>query len=945
MIGSQVVGTAVAYLDLDTSKFTTALGTAMAQLKTAADSSQDLGTRIGAVGSSMQTVGSQMTRTFTLPIAGAMTIAAKKTMDFEEALSKTQSLAQSGMKDVDAEMAQLKEKAMELGGSTKFTSKEVADAFGYMALAGWKTEDMLAGIDGVLDLAASSGMELATASDIVTDYLSAFGKTAKDTTTMVDMMAYAQANTNTTTEMLGDAFGNSAALMHTAGQEMDTTIALLGAMANEGLKGSQAGTALSATMRDIYQKMYKVEDAAFATQLAESGLTSVTGNMNDLLGKQVIEIGNVLVPVSDLNGNFRDMIDIVGDVEKATNGMATAEKTAALSTTFTSRSIKGMSILLTEGTDYLREFRTELDNSSGTAKEISEVMLDNLAGAITKLKSALDNFLIMVGERLTPYIRKFAEWLTKVTEKISAMSDEEFDNMVKIALWIAALGPLLSIFGKLITVIGGIITIVSKIGPAFTTMTTIVKTSFTTIGSVVQGVIGFITQFITKITGITAVIAGIVMAAKSFFDMWQNGFSAAKEAVMLLGIALTAIGAILLGAPAAVAGVVAAIVAVVATLVIVIKEHWNEIVAFFKKTGENIKKSWDETCEKIKDKFEETKQKIKDKVEEMKKNISEKFEEIKKDISDKVEQIKKNTSEKFEEMKESVKQKVEEMKESIKNALHELKENIANRMREIKDDVTAKIEEIKTKVKDEIQRIRDNVVEKMHELTENVKSKLEEIKNSAHEKIELIRQTAINKMEEIRSNVFSKIEEIRNNLISKLSEIKTNTENNLNELKANVFSKLEEVKNNVHNALETMVNILSSFWQKFKNIGGDLIRGFWDGMVEVFTGLWNWVTDKFGSLLDWVRGVWNDISSFGQSVGSWFNGSHAGGLDYVPFDGYIAQLHKGERVLTKNENEEYSKGESNKHSGGDTYNFYNVKDDPYEYARQMKRTKRELAYV
>ena len=325
----QVVGTAVAYLDLDTTKFNTGLQTAWQQMQSIGDESLTMDQKFTAAGQSMKTAGSTLTKNVTLPIAAAFGYATKKTMDFEESMSNVKALAQSGMKDVEKETEQLKQKAMELGGSTKFTSKEVADAFGYMALAGWKTEDMLYGISGVLDLAASSDMDLAKASDLVTDYLSAFGMQAQDSAKMADMLSYAQANTNTTTEMLGDAFGNSAALMHTAGQEMDTTIAILGALANEGLKGSEAGTALSATMRDIYQKMTKVEDAADAASLAESGLTSVTGDMNDLIGRQVIQIGDWLVPVSDMNGNFRDMTDIIADVEKATNGMASAEKTAA----------------------------------------------------------------------------------------------------------------------------------------------------------------------------------------------------------------------------------------------------------------------------------------------------------------------------------------------------------------------------------------------------------------------------------------------------------------------------------------------------------------------------------------------------------------------------------------------------------------------------------------
>lgn len=504
----QVVGTAVAYLDLNTTGFNTKLKSAWDNLNSIGDKSLTVGQKMQGVGQGMQTIGNEMTKNFTVPIVGAFGVAVAKTTEFDKAMSNVQALAKSGMQDVTAETEALRQKAIELGGSTKFTSKEVADAFGYMALAGWDTQQMLEGINGVLNLAAASDMDLAQASDIVTDYISAFGKEAKDSAEMVDMMAYAQANSNMTTVQLGDAFHNSAAVMHGAGQEMNTTVAILEAMANQGNKGAQAGTALSAVARDITQKMFEVEDATQATVLAQQDFKSITGDMNDLIGKQTIKIGNWLIPVSDAQGNFRDFIDILSDVEKATEGMGSAEQSAALMATFTSRSIKAVNNVLTEGTDNVRKYREELDASGGTAEDISKTMLDNLAGSLTLLSSALDNLLIKLGDRLVPYIRRFADMLTELTTKLSSMSDEDFDKVVKIAAAIAAFGPALSILGKVVSLVGGLMNI---LGPLVG-----VLTGAQGAGAALTAALGGI------LSPITAIIAAVGALIAAFVTLWNS---------------------------------------------------------------------------------------------------------------------------------------------------------------------------------------------------------------------------------------------------------------------------------------------------------------------------------------------------------------------------------------------------------------------------------------
>lgn len=290
--------------------------------------------------------------------------------DFDAAMSSVQALSGATAED----MARLESTAKEFGGSTKFSATEAADALGYMALAGWDTDQSIAGLPGILDMAAASNMDLAAASDMVTDYLTAFGMAASQSGEMADMMAYAQAHSNTTTQALGEAFKNCAPNMSAAGQSMQTTTALLSKMANQGLKGSEAGTALTATMRDLTSKM---EDGCVA-------------------------IGDTSVAVMDSEGNYRNLIDIIADVDDATAGMGDAQKAAALSATFTADSIRGMNMLLQGGVGDLYSFNDALGASAGSASQMAATMQDNLQGALTTCGSAFEGLQLAIFDGVEP---------------------------------------------------------------------------------------------------------------------------------------------------------------------------------------------------------------------------------------------------------------------------------------------------------------------------------------------------------------------------------------------------------------------------------------------------------------------------------------------------------------------------------------------------------------
>lgn len=324
----------------------------------------------------------------TSAVQGAFNAAANAVTDFAGNIVNTGMKFEASMSEVAAisgatedELAMLESTAREFGSSTQFSASEAAEALKYMSLAGWGANTSASALGGVLDLAAASGMELGQASDLVTDYLSAFGMEANQSAYFADMLAYSQSKSNTTAEALGEAYKNCAANLNAAGQDIETTTALLSVMADQGLKGSEAGTALNAVMRDMTAKM---KDGAIA-------------------------IGDTKVQVMDANGNYRDMTDILKDVEAATEGMGDAERAAALSATFTADSTKGLNLIMNAGVDKAEAFEEALRGSEGAASEMALTMNDNLEGNLRTLNSNFEELQLKLYDAVQPALNAVVE--------------------------------------------------------------------------------------------------------------------------------------------------------------------------------------------------------------------------------------------------------------------------------------------------------------------------------------------------------------------------------------------------------------------------------------------------------------------------------------------------------------------------------------------------------
>ena len=493
------VGTAVGYLDLDASKFKAGLKDAQSTLSEFTNQSNNAGTRFEALGSSLKTVGSTITTAVSLPLLALGAGAIKTASDFEAGMSKVSAL--SGATGDDLKM--LEDKAREMGASTKYSATESAEALSYMALAGWDAEQMAAGLEPSLKLAGASGMDLALATDIVTDTMSMFGMQASEATKMTDMLAYAQANSNTDVQQLGEALKYCGASANAMGYDLADTTALLGIFADQGLKGSSAGTTLNAMFRDMKKN---AKDGAIA-------------------------IGETNVSIVDANGNYRDMTDILADVEKATEGMTQAERDMALSSVWGTEALKGVNMAFEAGVPKIREFEEGIRNSDGAASEMYDTMQNNLQGAIDNMKSAFEGLLITIGQRLIPIFQSLVEGITNVFTWFNNLNPAIQNVIIGVGGFLAVLGPLLLI-------IGNVIIFVTKLGMAISTLVT-----FFSAGGAGAGLLATAIAFLTgpiglTIAAITALIAIGVLLYKNWdeikakcIEIWQNNIKPIIETV------------------------------------------------------------------------------------------------------------------------------------------------------------------------------------------------------------------------------------------------------------------------------------------------------------------------------------------------------------------------------------------------------------------------------
>ena len=506
-----------------------------------------MGEKLESVGNKIASVGSKLTSTVTTGIVGAFTAAVKTTGNFDAAMSKVQAV--SGATADQLEL--LRQKAKEMGETTKFSASESAEALNYMAMAGWQPEQMLQGLAGIMNLAAASGEELSTTSDIVTDALTAFNMTADQSGRFADILAAAASNANTNVAMMGESFKYVAPVAGALGYTAEDVAVALGLMANAGIKADMAGTSL----RNMLNRMAKpTKESAAAMERLGIELYDGEGEMftfREIMDQLRVSMKNINIPIEDyekaldaLDAQLEDGTltqkkyeEALEELNLQTFGAEGAEKARAAAMLGGTRAMSGLLAIANASEEDYARLTSAIDDSSqafakladgsvmplnealksgqeiieqynGSAEAMAATMLDNLPGQMTILKSQIEGLAISIGELLMPTIRSIVTRIQEFVDKLNNMDDAQKKQLIKIAAIVAAIGPLLLVGGKLLAGVGKLM----KLAPMISSAIQGASAAFGGVGASAGA----------ALAPIAAVVAAIGVLVAAFMNLWKN---------------------------------------------------------------------------------------------------------------------------------------------------------------------------------------------------------------------------------------------------------------------------------------------------------------------------------------------------------------------------------------------------------------------------------------
>ncbi len=432
------------------------LKTGLSQAKTELDkTTSSIGKSLKDAGKSMTSAGKQMSTKVTAPILAAGAAALYTSVNFDDSMQKVRAMSGATGEQFEA----LRKQAMDLGRTTRYSASEAAEGMSFLAMAGFNVTEIMESMPAMLDLAAAGAIDLGTAADIASNILTGFNLSTSEAVRVADLMAAAASSSNTDIIQLGEAMKYVAPIAAGAGMSIEETTAIIGMLSDAGIQGSMAGTTL---------------------RQAISSLISPTGEAAKILEKYGIV-------ATDAAGNMVPFADILDQLQ--TSGMTTAE----MMEVFGARAGPGMVALVSQGSDALRDFTTELENSGGAARDMAEIMESGPGGAFRTLKSTLEDLMIQFGDIIADAIMPFMDVLRNLISWFSNLDDSTKKIIVVIAGVAAAIGPVLIAIGLLVSAIGSIITII----PALTAGLTLIAAH-------------------PIVLAITAIIAVLVILEKKF---------------------------------------------------------------------------------------------------------------------------------------------------------------------------------------------------------------------------------------------------------------------------------------------------------------------------------------------------------------------------------------------------------------------------------------------
>lgn len=788
-----------------------------------------VGDKMKTFGDNLSSVGTSLTRNVTTPIVGVSAAAVKTAADFDSAMSEVSAISGATGSDFDA----LREKARELGSKTKFSATEAAQGMTYMSMAGWKTADMLEGIEGVMNLAAASGEDLAVTSDIVTDALTAFGLSAKDSGHFSDILAAASSNANTNVSMMGETFKYCAPIAGSLGYSAEDVAVAIGLLGNAGIKSSQAGTTL--------RKM----------------MTELTGEL-EISGKA---FGDVTIQTTNADGSMKDFSQILSEMRVYFGQMTEAEQASTAEMLVGKTAMSGLLALMNAAPSDIDKLTKAIDNCDGSAEKMAAVMQDNLAGQLTILKSQLQELAISFGDILVPVIRDVVTHIQNLVDKFNQLDPHTKELIVKIGLIVAAVGPVLIIVGKVISAIGTIMSILPALGGVISTITGGASALFAVlaanpIGLVVAAIAALIAIFVTlwnKCDGFREFWINLWENVKSVFNKAWEGMKSVFSAVIDF-----------------------------------IKSNWQGLLLFlvnpvagaFKLIYDNcesFRRFWDNFLEGVKNVFTSIWEGIKKAfttiAEAIKTVAKESFEQMKNIIQTTLEAIKTVCSTVWNAIKTVIETVIKNIASFVKTAWEGIKNTISSVMEAIHSVISRVWESIKSTTQAVLDFLKELITSAWNAIKETITSIMESIKSTLIDAWNTIKNTVTSVVNAIRQTVVSTWESMKNSIISIMENIKSTVTNIWNALKSAVESIVNALKdmiiNTWNNVKDTLTNIVNNIKDTVSNAFNTLV----DTMGNILSKVTGVVKSGFQGAIDFITSLPSQALKWGSDIiGNLING-------------------------------------------------------------------------